>query len=106
MKCVHVSNERYKLCTYPYFKVTRPVFCLSVFLFCVLLKIRTQILFSLLLKIAKYSYKLCLPVILIRKFYKWHKTFVMTWPLFILLFFASTYHSFATRVSQLKIYDF
>jgi len=93
-------------CAYPYFKVTRPVFCLSVFLFHVLLEIRTQIIFSLLLKIAKCSYKWCLHVILIRKFYKWHKTFVMTWLLFILLFFASTYRSFATRVSQLKICDF
>jgi hypothetical protein len=30
----------------------------------------------------------------------------MTWLSFILLFFASTYHSFAVRASQLKICDF
>jgi len=86
--------------------VTIPVFCLSVFLFYVLLELQTQTPFNLLLKIANCSYKWCLHVILIRKFYKWHKIFVMTWLSFILLFFASTYRSFATRVSQLKIFGF
>jgi len=48
---------KYTDCVYRYFNVTRPVFCLSVFLIYVLLEIQTQILFSLLLKIAKCSYK-------------------------------------------------
>ena len=50
---VYTFPMKYTNCVYPYLKVTRPVFCLSVFLFCVLLEIQTQSLFNLLLKIAK-----------------------------------------------------